>query len=188
MGKKLQLLVVSFLIIFSVNTFTQNNVFKPFRFDVAGLFDLSLDKESGTGGGFTLEPRYGINDNFVMGLRVEGTYINNSDVNIGIGGIDVKQSSVYAIMFTGDYYFSLEVIRPFIGLEMGVYHKKNNDVSLSLTNISTGNDAINNFGIAPRVGINIKHFKLAGIFNFTGKDITNYFGIQAGIEFGGGYK
>ena len=188
MIKKIVFLIIQLIITLNGNIYSQNRIFKPFKFDIAGLFDVSLDKESGNGGGFAIEPRYGVNDNFVVGVRVEGVYLNNSNVSVNLSGIDVNQSEIYNILFTGDCYLSYEEIRPFIGLGIGISTMKTKGVSVAINGINVGNSSVNKFDFSPRIGVNIKHFKFAVIFNISGKEIPNYAGIQAGVEIGGGYN
>ena len=188
MNQKLAILILASVFFLTGKTYSQDPIFKPFRVDVAGLFDLSLDQESGNGGGFAIEPRYGVNDNLVVGVRFEGVYLNNSNTSVSLSGVDTDNSKIYGVLFTGDCYLGYEVVRPFVGLGMGIFTMKTKDVSVGWTDVDVGTHSINRFGFSPRVGVNIKHLKLAAIFNITGKDIPSYVGFQAGIEIGGGYN
>lgn len=161
----------------------QERAFKPFKFDIAVGY--AVPSGSGTKGGliFSLEPKYALNDNIAVGLRwesavmVRATLAENGEDLKG----DAKASSSY--LLTGDYYFTSDYFRPFAGLGAGLY--RNAAVDLESEDVQVGSK----FGVAPRVGFELGHFRTAIEYNVAGKAgalNNNYLGIKMGFFIGGG--
>lgn len=188
------------LIFLSTGLYSQEQVFKPFKLDVG----FTLDKPSnyfdnyllgGTGGALYIEPRYSINDKLTFGLRTE--YISGLwtlDIHSATSWFTGNSTSLITILITGDYYFSTANIRPFIGLGLGIYEYSLNETIYSdnfnplPVLIGTINRTITDYGFAPRIGLNIKHLQLAATYNYAGKALHNFAGLQVGYEFGGGRR
>lgn len=183
--KRLFIIVVISIASF-LHLYSQERTFKPFKVDCGLTFGVPLDNNTGSGAGVYIEPRYGVNDHLTIGLRVEGVYLNAGTVIMNFTSIKVNSTVIAPILLTGDYSFSLEKVRPFIGLGLGMYKKTIRSVELSDEGIYIGPRTITNFGFAPRIGLNIGHARLAAIYNYTGTGISDFLGIQAGFEFGGG--
>ncbi|WP_461637911.1 hypothetical protein [Labilibaculum euxinus] len=168
--------------------FAQKQTFKPFKVEVGGILAFPLDKESGLGGGSYIEPRYSLNDNFTFGLRLEGVRLSSGEISVGIGRVNIDASTVTPVLFTCDYFFNNQKTRPFVGLGLGLYKRNDQSIDTDIwsVNINTGSE--NNFGFAPRIGLNVGHMRLAMIYNFTGNNISDYLSVQLGIEIGGGKK
>ena len=167
----------------------QSTAFKPFKVDLS--FGYAMPGGSGSKGGvlFAIEPKYGINDNITLGLRMEaavtarGAVDNNGEKVTG----EVKASGSY--LLTGDYFFNTNKFRPFAGVGAGLYKlagaKFDSDVEMSEDDIQTGSK----FGFAPRVGFELGHFRTAIEYNAVGKTGSinnNYLGIKLGFFIGGG--
>jgi outer membrane protein W len=165
----------------------QETTFKPFKVDVA--FGYAIPSGSGSKGGvlFAVEPKYALNDNITVGLRLEAALTaraavdENGEEMVG----DVKASSSY--LLTGDYYFNTNKFRPFAGLGAGLFKLASVDVTTTdeEMEIKTGSK----FGFAPRAGFEYGHFRTAIEYNFagkTGKINNNYIGIKLGFFIGGG--
>ncbi len=159
--------------------------FKPFKVDIALGYALPAGSGTKAGALFAIEPKYALNDNLALGLRMEtaltaqGTVVNEE---IKDGG--VKASGSY--LATADYYFNTNRFRPFVGAGAGIY-----------TNASANFDAQTSedvqkgsrFGFAPRAGFEFGHFRTALEYNVAGKTATvnhNYLGIKMGFFIGGG--
>ncbi|WP_165958080.1 hypothetical protein [Segetibacter sp. 3557_3] len=158
--------------------------FKPFKFDIAAGY--AIPKGSGTKGGvlFSMEPKYALNENFTIGLRMEAalTAHGSIDGNDELINGEVKGSSSY--LLTNDYYFSTNAVRPFVGVGAGVY--RNAGVNM---NSAEDVETSTRFGFAPRIGLETGHFRTAVEYNVAGKSGTmsnNYIGIKIGFFFGGG--
>src|SRR5687767_12754395 len=98
----------------------QSTTFKPFKVDVA--FGYAIPGGEGSKGGvvFAIEPKYAINDNISLGLRMEAAVTARGyvDANGETGSAEVKASGSY--LATGDYYFNTNKFRPFAGLGLGI--------------------------------------------------------------------
>lgn len=153
--------------------------FKPFKFDISAGY-ASYSAGSGNNGGFLLsiEPKYAINDQITFGLKAETAISITGDENNGT----VKGSGSY--LATGDYYFSTNTVRPFVGAGIGVFTHASADIGSSEDIQGT-----TKFGFAPRLGVEIAHFRAAVEYNFAGKvgDVSkNYLGVKMGVLIGGG--
>ena len=161
----------------------QETTFKPFKVDIA--LGYAVPGGSGSKGGvvFAVEPKYALNDNLTVGLRMEAAV--TARVTMDAYGQemtgDAKASASY--LLTGDYYFNTNRFRPFVGVGAGVYRLA--AVDLNSSEVQTGTK----FGAAPRVGFEFGHFRTAIEYNATGKTGTynnNYLGIKLGFFIGGG--
>ncbi len=185
--KNLNISIILLIIISNIHLYSQERVFKPFKIDFGFTYDAPLDNNAGNGGGLYIEPRYGVNDNLIIGLRIDGLFLGSSKINMGLESLDVSTTTINPILITGDYYFSTDNARPFVGLGLGMYKRTIHSVDLSVMHgIFIGPTAETNFGFCPRVGLNVWHLRLAAIYNYTGKNISDFLGIQIGLEFGGG--
>lgn len=165
----------------------QELIYNPFKIDCGITIDIPVSDDASIGGGGYIEPRYNVNDRLTIGLRLEGVYLTSGNVTIDFTSVEVKSTAVMIFHLTGDYYFSLEKVRPFLGIGVGMYKKTMQSVSVSASEgIAIGPKSKTNFGFAPRIGLNIGHARLAAIYNYTGSNITDFLGIHIGFEFGGG--
>lgn len=160
--------------------------FKPFKVDIALGYALPSGSGSKAGVLVAIEPKYALNDNLTLGLRMEtavtaqGTVANN-EIKDG----DVKASGSY--LATADYYFNTNRFRPFVGAGAGLY----TNASAELSEQTTSEDVqkARSFGFAPRAGFEFGHFRAAIEYNVAGKSGNlnhNYLGIKLGFFLGGG--
>jgi len=166
----------------------QSTVFKPFKVDLA--LGYAVPGGSGAKGGvlFAVEPKYAVNNNITLGLRMEGAVMaraaTSSTGEEFVG--DVKASGSY--LATGDYYFNTNSFRPFAGIGVGLF--SNAAVSVDTYNGTAEEVASSNkFGATPRVGFEAGHFRMAIEYNIVGKTGSinnNYLGIKIGAFIGGG--
>lgn len=176
-------LAIGFL--FTANAQT-DRTFKPFKVDISIGYALPAGSGSKGGGLFALEPKYALNDNLSLGLRMETALtVQGTGTNGEIDNGNVKGSASY--LATADYYFNTNRFRPFAGGGAGVYTNASADISQT----STGEDVKSGsrFGFAPRVGFEYGHFRTAFEYNVAGKTGTinhNYLGIKIGFFLGGG--
>lgn len=108
------------------------------------------------GGGVTL--RYFLSPNLAVGLN--GRYFttkNSASFDLGSGagiGGSVK-ASANLLMVTGqaEYFFSTSALRPYVGLEAGLYRAAvSAEISDGYQTLKLS-DSGSNFGIAPKVGL-----------------------------------
>jgi outer membrane protein W len=165
----------------------QSTVFKPFKVDLA--FGYAVPGGSGSKGGvlFAIEPKYAINDNIALGLRMEAAVMARATTDASGQEFtgDVKASGSY--LATADYYFNTNKFRPFAGLGAGIY--SNAAVAVNSGTAESEVAASTKFGAAPRVGFEYGHFRMAAEYNVVGKTGSinnNYLGIKLGFFIGGG--
>lgn len=180
--KKLVLLFVMALAVSSA--FSQSENYKPFKVDAGFLYAIPGGDGVKSGAGFYLEPKYNINDNIALGLKLEVAVMGASDDL----GTDVSITALKTYQLTGDYYFNQNRVRPFAGLGVGMY---------SLGSVEVGGvevaDFGTKFGFAPRVGLLIGHFRAGLEYNVitgieSGMESRNYISMKIGFEIGGGKK
>lgn len=181
---------VSFAIILMAASFfanAQDLTFKPFKVDVSLGYATPSSGEGAKGGAlFVIEPKYAINDNISLGLRLESALMvrASEDDNQDISG-DVKASGSY--LATADYYFNTNDFRPFVGVGAGLFQTATADLSTVTTEEDI--NAENKFGVAPRAGFEYKHLRFGIEYNIAGKTgniNNNYLGIKLGVLIGGG--
>jgi outer membrane protein W len=174
------------LSIFTTGIHSQVSVYKPFKVDIGTTLDIPTDDKAGTGFGIYVEPRYGVNDRIVLGIRLECIFLTSASITVNASSVDIKYTTVVPVLLTGEYFFNTNKVRPFVGLGLGMYKKTLGGVSTSIGNVNIGSKTETKFGFAPKMGINSGHFRFAVIYNFTASDFSDFLGIQAGIELGGG--
>lgn len=76
-----------------------------------------------------LEPKYDINENIILGLRANASFIlgkniefNDNNLNTTFG-VENRTATVYSLVPTFDYYFKKKdsKFRPFLGVGLGYY-------------------------------------------------------------------
>ena len=198
MKKILLIGIVAFGSLLNMNAQEANR----FRFD----FDLGYAIPQGGGGGvsFYLEPKWNIEDNMSVGLRLGAAVLAKeleSDGNTTEGEIGANGSYVG----TFDYYFSDggSSFVPFVGGGIGYYSV----ATVKFDEFDNGNDFAESndlegsgkFGGMVRAGFNWGKFKMSLDYNLVGKsdlqDVdgnvvgttkNGYLGISIGIFAGGG--
>lgn len=188
---------------FSSKTFAQDNEggdFKPFKVDVSMGYAMPTGGGTGSKGGFlfAVEPKYAIMQQLSVGLRIE--------VAVTVSGID-QQSETYSstatakaagsYLATGDYYFSNNNLRPFVGAGAGIFTTAGVQLESENPNVASASK----FGGMFRGGIEYKHARFGLEYNLVGKttvaptsstsndgyDIKNaYIGVKFGVCIGGG--
>ena len=170
--------------------------FKPFKVDLSTGYAIPSGKGAKGGILFALEPKYAVMDNLSLGLRFELAVMarGSSDDQGNIDEIDVKGSGSY--LLTGDYYFTENTVRPFVGAGVGLFSL----ASATADNTTGGVSAAKSkFGGMLRAGAEIGHFRVGLEYNLVGntdiKDASNatigtsknsYIGIKIGAVIGGG--
>lgn len=176
--------------------------YKPFKVNVS--IGYAKPFKAGVSGGFLIavEPKYGLSDNFDLGLRLESASVARGVVtngNVTTGDVGNYTSA----LLTGNYLLGTGNIRPFLGLGAGLY-----SVGAGGTVVISNNGQPNQnielvratrFGGMGRVGLKAGHFVAAVEFNFipsidnsiANQKITSentYLGIKVGADIGGGRR
>jgi len=182
--KKIYLAAIAIGAVIFGNAQTERT-FKPFKVDIALGYALPSGSGSKAGALFAIEPKYALNDNLTLGLRMEGAAtaqgtVVNGEMNQG----NVKLSSSY--LATADYFFNTNRFRPFVGAGAGIYSNASANLDAQTSDeVKTGS----RFGFAPRAGFELGHFRTAIEYNVAGKTASvdhNYLGIKLGFFIGGG--
>ena len=204
MRKIILSIAITFLAIISVNAQSSETGNKPFKVDLSLGYAIPSGSGAKSGALFALEPKYAVAPNISIGLRLEaavtvsGTSISNS--NLSSSTYKAQASASYII--TGDYYFSTEDFKPFVGVGIGPF----TTAGLNVQNGSVANKnvaASTKFGGMIRAGFEYKHLRFGIEYNLVsnttvppsssssndGYDIKNsYLGIKLGVLIGGGRK
>jgi outer membrane protein X len=182
---------------------TKAQTFQAFKVGlVSGYAIPSSGSGSKASGLLALEPQYALNDNFSLGLRLEAAYMIRVADN-GANGTDAGSNTNLKLnasyMVTGDYYFSTNTFRPFIGTGIGLYTV--HSVAVVADGSLSPDISETKFGAFPRVGFEAGRFRVAVEYNLVAKTTlndlagssagsvnNNYLGIKIGTVFGGGRK
>jgi hypothetical protein len=156
--------------------------YKPFRIDAGGGLSFPVTT-FGIGILGSVEPQYSIGP-FAIGLRVE---YHLEDIATESSGEVEKYNS--AMLLTGDYRFSSDTYRPFVGAGFGSY--------LLAANIVESNNSGYRFfgqsaGAMLRAGIDMPYFRCALQYHITGSRTHenlridfSYLAISFAVSIGG---
>ena len=175
------------LMMFSASALkAQSTNFKSFKVDLA--FGYAIPSGPGSKGGvvYATEPKYAINNDITVGLRLEAAVTANSVTDNGTS-LSGRGKATSSYLLTGDYYMKKLGLRPFAGLGLGVYNLSGFDLANSVVDVPSSNK----FGFAPRVGIETGHFRTAIEYNVIGKNRGvnyDYLAFKVGFFLGGGKK
>ncbi len=176
--------------------------YKPFKVNVS--IGYAKPFNAGTSGGFlaAVEPKYGLSDNFDLGLRLESASVARGiqyNGNTTTGDVGTYTSA----LLTGNYLFGAGNVRPFLGLGVGPYSIGAGGTVVIVSNGQTNQNielvSDTKFGGMIRGGIKAGHFVAAAEFNFipsTDRSVSNqtitsnnaYLGIKVGADIGGGRR
>ena len=166
----------------------QDREFKPFKVDLSTGYAVPAGSGSKAGIILALEPKYAVTDQIAVGLRLEAAIVARA-MEDGMSA-EVKAIGSYAL--TGDYYFSTNKSRLFAGLGAGLYQFAAATVTEADQNTTLDESRIaayNKFGVVPRVGAELGHFRVGLEYNLVPKmrEIkNNYFSVKLGVLIGGG--
>ena len=149
----------------------------------------------GVGIGIFTEPKYLVTDNISVGIRAEATILGRLKLANAIGGGSLGW--VTSLLAITDYHFGETRFRPTVGVGAGLFRPTAASYSVGdiLPELARGSK----FGVSPRIGFDMGHFRLSADYNFifgqrnliNGKIIDlnqNHLSIKLGIFFGGGIR
>ncbi|GGZ33855.1 hypothetical protein GCM10007049_28960 [Echinicola pacifica] len=178
------------LLVIAVDAFGQKEeqrLYKPFKVDVGINLTFPTDSKLTTGGGFLIEPRYGLNDHFHIGVQLASNILGEGESIFNHQEATYRAQAISNASLTGEYQFGLENTRPFIGLMAGMYRRSDYEI------VDAGDGTIINrqahdldFGLAPRIGVISGKFRMNVTYHITGTEISDFFSLGFGIQFGGG--
>jgi len=162
----------------------QSETFHAFKVDVGFGYALPSNG-SGTKAGatFTIQPHYRLTDEFAVGLRMEGAAIGYENNSTG----DTKISVLASYCATGEYYFSNEGFRPFVGAGVGFFDQASAQVNDNTDGNVVVSAATSGFGAFPEVGFEAGHFRMSVDYNVVGHS-NSYASVKIGFFLGGGTK
>ncbi len=172
--------------------------FKPFKVNTSLGFAKPTDAGSSGGLLLSIEPKYGINDQIDLGLRIEGALMARAArVNGKLTDTELKFAGSYVL--TGTYLLSPEKFRPYVGVGAGLF--TTGGLSFSESN-DIGAQAARKLGTMGRVGFKYGHFNVGVEYNYVPStkytaNLTNntvavvkannsYVGFKLGFDIGGG--
>jgi outer membrane protein W len=157
----------------------QSLSYRRFKVDVTTGYSKPA---GGLSGGFNLsiEPKFNLTDQVAVGIKIEGaTLATINDANSG----DATVVGITSTLLTGEYYLGSQTVRPYVGIGTGIYRSRIFSTSNDLASYGEGGNML---GIAPRVGLQLGHFRLGVEYNIVRNN--NYFSAKLGTTFGGGRK
>ena len=128
-----------------------------------------------------------MSDALAIGLRIESAIITRG-YSEDIGSLELDVAGIGSYTLNGQYYFSNNSFRPYVGLGFGLY---------TLAAVSVGDvtalEAESKFGVYPRLGFDWGHFNMSIDYNMIPKsDVgegsfkNSYIGVRLGVSIGGG--
>jgi outer membrane protein X len=205
--KKLLFVSIAVLTISIVNAQSTGGQFNPFKVDIA--VGGAIPSGSGAKGGvsFALEPKYAVMDQLSAGLRLEAALMARGFVASDGESASAKIAAAASYLATGDYYFSNNTFRPFVGAGVGIFKLASASFDDSNINGTPGTGSATKFGGMVRAGFELMHFRLGIEYNLVGNSTesetytesgqtytstisskNSYLGIKLGFFIGGGRK
>ncbi|MFD3003804.1 hypothetical protein ACFS7Z_25840 [Pontibacter toksunensis] len=174
--KKTTLFLLLTIVLTSAKAQNATRTFRPFKLDFALGYGLPLGSDMTSSRILALEPKYSPNDHITIGLRLLD--LNGIHPAYFSGWFDVMSS----ITLTTDYFFNVNRVRPFVGLGAGAFWVPTNTPTSSSSSSNTY--GATSFGVTPRGGIEVGHFRAAVELNLIRKAQGvnfSYIGIKAGF-------
>jgi len=178
--------------------------FKPFKVNLSLGFAKPLGVGASGGVLFGIEPKYGLNDNIDLGVRLESALVARGVTVMGESATgDV--AGISSAVLTGNYLLSTGNFRPFIGLGLGLFNVASAGVITvdnGQTNENVSFSAATKLGAMVRAGFKAGHFvvgveynaisasdglRISSSANVGTISIKNsYLGVKLGFDIGGG--
>jgi len=189
MKKFLILTLMSFLVKFTTGQ-NYDRDFKPFKIDASVGY--GIPDASDTKGGllFAFEPKYALlSDQVCFGLRLEGALTkiaaNSDSINANVNS---ESATNISALFTSDFYFNNNEVRPFLGCGTGAY---------TINTVAGKNEGqllpdiaeTTHWGFMLRGGIEWGHLRAGLEYNFVSSSASQsfkYIGVKVGVLLGGG--
>jgi len=176
--------VLLFVVFYFNNAFAQS--YKSVEVDLGVRYNILTGNYSGGGIGVFLEPRYNLNDQFALGLRLGFDILGGT---LKEGDVEVNSSLLSSYIITGDYMLvSNGNKRVFAGLGLGF--SSQGSVEISVVGDPMHNAEIGTvLAIVPRFGVKLGLLKLGLDYSMNLKEeAKNFLGVNVGLSFGGRLK
>jgi hypothetical protein len=154
---------------FSLSAHAQSRYFKS---DGGFGAALTMGEVKSYGISASVEPKFFITPKISAGMRFEGDALFGGKIDdASSASFSVNTSSRTAILVKGEYYFSENKNRPFVGVMAGRYAQANIGAGSSgSASITAGSY----FGGAPEVGYTFNNFRISGIYHIVpGADLVS---------------
>ncbi|MBD2701307.1 outer membrane beta-barrel protein [Spirosoma sp. BT702] len=173
--------------------------YKPFKINFSGGYARPNSSGLSGGGTWSIEPKYGVTDNFDLGLRLEAAYVARG-VTYNSTMLSGDVAAIGSTIATATYLFGNGNVRPFIGIGAGGFRVTSGG-TITIYENQTPYEAKfvteNKFGGMARIGIKADHFVFGVEYNLvpntTAKFINSaidsknsYFAVKLGFDIGGG--
>ncbi|MBC7425102.1 MAG: hypothetical protein H7321_01100 [Bacteroidia bacterium] len=180
-------IAVIFITAFQQNGFSQAKDYKLLKFDFS--LGAAFPAKQGIGFVTAFEPKVNISNKFAVGLKAEVALMaRGASFNQNGGSLNVVTN--FMVQPTVDFYITKLIFRPFVGIGAGVYNFGSNE-NTTADSKQSDFEKVSLFGICPRVGFEVWHFRVSGEYNIvpkTGVVDNNYASVKLGFFFGGGKK
>lgn len=164
--------------------------FKPFKIDASIGYGIADATDTKGGLLFAFEPKYALlSDAVCFGVRLEGALTKIAPKSDSVNtDISAESAANISALFTSDFYFNNNEVRPFLGCGTGVY-TINTVVGKNDGQLLPDIAEITRWGFMLRGGIEWRHLRAGLEYNFVSKvesQSFKYIGIKVGILLGGG--
>lgn len=134
---------------------------------------------------FSIEPKYALNDQLNIGIKLEGATMSQN-IHAKGEGFTGEAFNASTFQLTLDHYWNSSLLRPFIGTGAGLTSVEIND------NSKVTVETEESFGLMLRSGFEQKRLKVAIEYNINGYTEShpknNYLGLKIGYIIGGKRK
>ena len=150
-----------------VPVFSQAENYNAIKVDMGIVLPMRAASSTYFGIGGYIHPKFNLKDNISLGVRAEWNALFTGSASSSGGSVGLLAVGSYAL--TGEYYFSSNSVRPFVGMDLGYYSVASADQSVNVDTNSAGVSQSafvgSGIGFAPEVGIYLGGFRLSGKFN-----------------------
>lgn len=174
--------------------------FKPVKVNASIGYAKPLGAGAGGGVLVSIEPKYGLNDQIDVGLRIEGALMGRVVEVAGLAtDTEIKFAGSYVL--TGTYMLTTTDFRPYVGVGAGLF--STGGLSFSESSSNVGGEAARKLGAMGRAGFKYGHLNFGVEYNYVpstkytinfvngtaaaAKANNSYLGVKLGFDIGGGY-
>ncbi|MCF8304393.1 MAG: hypothetical protein K9I94_14050 [Bacteroidales bacterium] len=153
---------------------------KPLIINLGASYVTWIEHHTGNGAGYYVEPRYALDSNNIFGLRYAWSSLNGGEY-WKAPDLNIQESKIQNLHFTVDHLLRLKHFSPFVGIGAGFFWQTLQRTENPGDLIQEG-ERYTDFGFICRAGINFNRFRLGGMYNFTGPNMSNFFMVKVGYE------
>lgn len=173
--------------------------YKPFKVNTSLGYARPIGAGSAAGFLGSIEPKYGLNDQIDVGLRIEAALMTRA---LEVGGTitDTQLKLAGSYVLTGTFIVPTGTeFRPYAGIGAGLFRTG----GLNFSEGEVGAEFARKLGAMARVGFKYGHFNMGVEYNHVpstrytinlqngtpaaAKSMNSYIGVKLGFDIGGGY-